>query len=312
MENYLITGGAGFVGSNIVDTLLAQGEFVRVLDNFSTGKWENIDRHMQNHRFELVDGDLRDFDIVRKASNGMDFILHQGALPSVPRSIIDPISTNEVNVLGTLHVLQAAREHKIKRVVYAASSSVYGNNPTLPKEESMPPMPLSPYALAKYAGERYCQLFHELYGLETVSLRYFNIFGPKQDPSSQYSAVIPLFINQIRRGESPVVFGDGLQSRDFTYVENNVRANLLACKAPGVAGKVFNVACGQRYTLNNLVGYLNQIMGTSVQAIYQDERAGDVKHSHADISLAQNHLGFKVSVGFYDGLVKTVNYFKNL
>ncbi len=310
MHKYLVTGGAGFIGSNITESLLAQGNFVRILDNFATGRKENIAGFLKHPNFELNEADLRSFDDVRKASSGMDFILHQGALPSVPRSVADPITTNEVNVLGTLNVLQAAREHKVKRVVYAASSSVYGNNPNLPKEEGMPPMPLSPYAISKYAGEAYCKVFHDLYGLETVALRYFNVFGPKQDPTSQYSAVIPKFIRMISEGESPVIYGDGLQSRDFTYVENNIRANILACTAKGVAGKVFNIACGERYTLLQLMQFLNTIMGTKIQPVFDNNRSGDVKHSLASITLARQELGFEVSVNFPEGLQKTVEYFK--
>ena len=310
MHKYLVTGGAGFIGSNITESLLAQGNFVRILDNFATGRKENIAGFLKHPNFELNEADLRSFDDVRKASSGMDFILHQGALPSVPRSVADPITTNEVNVLGTLNVLQAAREHKVKRVVYAASSSVYGNNPNLPKEEGMPPMPLSPYAISKYAGEAYCKVFHDLYGLETVALRYFNVFGPKQDPTSQYSAVIPKFIRMISEGESPVIYGDGLQSRDFTYVENNIRANILACTAKGVAGKVFNIACGERYTLLQLMQFLNTIMGTKIQPVFDNNRSGDVKHSLASITLARQELGFEVSVNVPEGLQKTVEYFK--
>ena len=309
MYKFLVTGGAGFIGSNIAESLLAQGHFVRVFDNFATGKRENIAGFLPHPSFELAEGDLRDFRAVQQATKDMDFVLHQGALPSVPRSVADPITTNEVNVNGTLHVLQAARENQVKRVVYAASSSAYGNNPNLPKEESMSPMPLSPYAISKFGGEAYCRVFHQIYGLETVSLRYFNVFGPKQDPTSQYSAVIPKFIAMIRRGESPVIYGDGLQSRDFTYVENNIRANLLACTAKEAPGKVYNIACGQRFTLLQLVEALNTIMGTNVQPVFEPDRPGDVKHSLASISRAQHDLGFEVSIDFLHGLRKTVDHF---
>jgi UDP-glucose 4-epimerase len=309
MYKFLVTGGAGFIGSNITESLLAQGHFVRIFDNFATGKRENISDFLQNPSFELAEGDLRNFQDVQQATKDIDFVLHQGALPSVPRSVADPITTNEVNVNGTLHVLQAARENKVKRVVYAASSSAYGNSPTLPKEESMPPMPLSPYAVSKFGGEAYCRVFHQIYGLETVALRYFNVFGPKQDPTSQYSAVIPKFIRMIKQGESPVIFGDGLQSRDFTYVDNNIRANILACTAKNAPGKVYNVACGQRFTLIQLVEAINNIMGTTVQPVFEPDRAGDVKHSLAAITRAQHDLGFEVSVDFLHGLQKTVEYF---
>jgi nucleoside-diphosphate-sugar epimerase len=312
MYKFLVTGGAGFIGSNITESLLSQGHFVRVFDNFATGKRENITDFLQNPAFELAEGDLRNFQDVQQATRDIDFVLHQGALPSVPRSVADPITTNEVNVNGTLHVLQASRENKVKRVVYAASSSAYGNSPTLPKEESMPPMPLSPYAVSKFGGEAYCRVFHQIYGLETVALRYFNVFGPKQDPTSQYSAVIPKFIAMIRKGESPVIYGDGLQSRDFTYVDNNIQANILACTAKDAPGKVYNIACGQRFTLIQLVDALNNIMGTRVQPIFEPDRAGDVKHSLAAITRAQHDLGFEVTVDFLHGLRKTVEYFSLL
>lgn len=301
---YLVTGGAGFIGSNIVKELLERGEKVRVLDNFSTGKRENLLPFNGNPNLEVIEGDLRSFHIVRDAVRGCDYILHQGALPSVPRSIKDPITSNEVNINGTLHILEAAREFGIKRVVFASSSSVYGNSDTLPKVETMPVAPLSPYALTKYAGERYCQIFHELYRLETVALRYFNVFGPNQDPTSQYSAVIPKFIKLIKEGKRPVIYGDGTQSRDFTFVSNNVEANLLACTAPGVAGEVFNIACGERYTLIDLVNTINEILGTQVEPIFHSPRPGDVKHSLAGIEKARQKLGFEVKVKFREGLEK--------
>jgi len=301
---YLVTGGAGFIGSNIVKELLERGEQVRVLDNFSTGKRENLLPFMGNPNLEVIEGDLRSFHIVRDAVRGCDYILHQGALPSVPRSIKDPITSNEVNINGTLHILEAAREFGVKRVVFASSSSVYGNNATLPKVETMPVAPLSPYALTKYAGERYCQVFHALYGVETVALRYFNVFGPNQDPTSQYSAVIPKFIKMIKEGRRPVIYGDGTQSRDFTYVSNNVEANLLACTAPDVAGEVFNIACGERYTLLDLVHTINEILGTRVEPLFEPPRPGDVKHSLAGIEKARQKLGFEVKVKFREGLEK--------
>jgi UDP-glucose 4-epimerase len=303
---YLVTGGAGFIGSNIVKELLRRGEKVRLLDNFATGKRENLLPFNGDPNLEVIEGDLRSFHIVRDAVRGCDYVLHQGALPSVPRSIKDPITSNEVNINGTLHILEAAREFGVKRVVFASSSSVYGNNATLPKVETMPVAPLSPYALTKYAGERYCQVFHALYGVETVALRYFNVFGPNQDPNSQYSAVIPKFIKMIKEGRRPVIYGDGTQSRDFTFVSNNVEANLLACTAPDVAGEVFNIACGERYTLLDLVHTINEILGTRVEPLFEPPRPGDVKHSLADIEKAKRMLGFEVKVKFREGLEKTI------
>ncbi len=307
MQQYLVTGGAGFIGSNIVKELLNRGEQVRVLDNFATGKRENLLPFNGNPNLEVIEGDLRSFHIVRDAVRGCDYVLHQGALPSVPRSIKDPITSNEVNINGTLHILEAAREFGVKRVVFASSSSVYGNSETLPKVETMPVAPLSPYALTKYAGERYCQVFYTLYGVETVALRYFNVFGPNQDPTSQYSAVIPKFIKMMKEGRSPVIYGDGTQSRDFTYVTNNVEANLLACTTPGIAGEVFNIACGERYTLLDLVDTINQILGTHIEPIFQPSRPGDVKHSLAAIEKAKDRLGFQVKVRFEEGLRELVS-----
>ena len=308
MANYLITGGAGFVGSNIANELLNRGEDVRILDNFSTGKRENLTGFSDHSHFQLIEGDLRDYDAVKKAVKGVEFVLHQGALPSVPRSIQDPVSSNNVNVNGTLNVLEASREFGVKRVVFASSSSVYGNNETMPKVETMPVAPLSPYALTKYAGERYCQIYYNIYGLETVCLRYFNVFGPNQDPDSQYSAVIPKFISLMKNGRQPSIYGDGSQSRDFTYITNNVEANILACHRENVAGEVFNIACGNRFTLNELVVILNDLGHTSLEPVYLETRAGDVKHSLADISKASTGLGFKVVTGFRDGLEHMVKF----
>lgn len=307
---YLVTGGAGFIGSNIVRELLAQGSEVRVLDNFATGKRENILPLMKNTNLTMIEGDLRSFHTVRAAVKGVDYILHQGALPSVPRSINDPITSNDVNILGTLNILEAAKEFGVKRVVCASSSSIYGNSETLPKVESMAVNPLSPYALTKYAQERYCQIFTEIYGLETVSLRYFNVFGPNQDPTSQYSAVIPKFIRLIMAGKEPVIYGDGTQSRDFTFVENNVWANIQACTAKNAAGKVINVACGERYTLIELVEKINAILGTNIEPKFEHDRAGDVKHSLAGIDKAKELLGYEVRVDFEEGLRRTVEYFR--
>lgn len=304
---YLVTGGAGFIGSNIVKELLKIGEQVRVLDNFSTGKRENIFEFKANSEFQLIEGDLRSFHIVRAAVKGVDFILHQGALPSVPRSINDPITSNDVNILGTLNILEAAKEFGVKRVIYASSSSVYGNSKSLPKVEDMPVAPLSPYALSKYTAERYCQIYYKIYGLETVCLRYFNVFGPNQDPASQYSAVIPKFIKFIREGKQPVIYGDGLQSRDFTFVCNNVEANMLACYADKVVGEVFNIACGERFTLLDLVESINSILGSNIQPLFEKERTGEVKHSLASIEKAKNILGFKVNTKFKEGLRILIN-----
>jgi nucleoside-diphosphate-sugar epimerase len=302
MSKYLVTGGAGFIGSNIVKELLSRGEQVRVLDNYSTGKRDNLFPFKDNRDLEIFEGDLRSFHIVRDAVKGVDYVLHQGALPSVPRSIKDPITTNDVNINGTLNVLEASKEFGVKRVVFASSSSVYGNSETMPKVETMPVAPLSPYALTKYAGERYCQIYFQLYGLETVCLRYFNVFGPNQDPTSQYSAVIPKFIKMMKEGIRPVIYGDGSQSRDFTYVSNNVEANILACTVPGIGGEVFNIACGERYTLTDLVDSINLLIGKKIEPVFHDIRPGDVKHSLAGIKKAKDIIDFKVKVTFTQGI----------
>ncbi len=309
-KTILVTGGAGFIGSNIVKRLLELGNEVRVLDNFSTGKRENLFPFRELPNFKVFEGDLRSFHIVRSAVKGCDYILHQGALPSVPRSVADPITSNDVNILGTLNVLEAAKEFGVKRVVYASSSSVYGNNPDLPKQEDMPVFPLSPYAVTKYAGERYCQVFSKIYGIETVALRYFNVFGPNQDPTSQYSAVIPKFIKLMLNDESPIIYGDGTQSRDFTFVANNVEANILACTAPEAAGEAINIACGERFTLLDLVSEINRILGKSVKPIFQPDRTGDVKHSLANIEKAKNLLNFTPQVSFKEGLEMTIEFFR--
>jgi len=307
---YLVTGGAGFIGSNIVKELLKQGQEVRVLDNFATGKRENILPLLKNPKLTLIEGDLRSFHIVRSAVKGVDYILHQGALPSVPRSINDPITTNDVNILGMLNILEAAKEFEVKRVICASSSSIYGNSESLPKVETMPVNPMSPYALTKYTQERYCQIFYQLYGLETASLRYFNVFGPNQDPTSQYSAVIPKFIKLMMQNKRPVIYGDGSQSRDFTYVENNVWANIQACTAEKAAGEVINIACGESYTLVDLVKMLNEILGKEIEPVFEKERAGDVKHSLAGIEKAKEVLRYEVKVDFKEGLRRTVDFFK--
>ncbi|RMD99600.1 MAG: SDR family oxidoreductase [Calditrichaeota bacterium] len=308
MATYLVTGGAGFIGSNIAKTLVKRGEKVRVLDNLSTGKEENL--AAIRHSITFIKGDIRDVETVNDAVAGVDYVIHQAALPSVPRSIKDPISSNNVNVNGTLNLLMASRENKVRRFVMASSSSVYGNTPRLPKEETMALKPLSPYATSKLAAETYAMNFYSLYGLPTVALRYFNVFGPHQDPASQYAAVIPKFITAMLQGEPPVVYGDGEQSRDFTFIDNVVEANLLACTSEKAAGHAMNVACGGRFTLNQLIEILEKIMDRKANAIYADPRPGDVKHSHAAIDLARDLLGYEPGVSFEDGLRQTVEWYQ--
>jgi UDP-N-acetylglucosamine/UDP-N-acetylgalactosamine 4-epimerase len=302
--NYLVTGGAGFIGSHIVEELLRRGDKVRVLDNLATGKRENV--ALFADRVEFIEGDIRSYHIVRAAVQGIDVVLHQAALPSVPRSVRDPITTHEVNATGTLNVLHAAKDAGVKRVVYACSSSVYGDSPELPKHEDMIPNPLSPYAVAKLAGEKYCGVFAHLYGLETVSLRYFNVFGPRQDANSQYSAVIPKFIKAMMADQAPTINGDGTYSRDFTYVANVVRANILAATVECDAGIVVNCACHGRITLNDLVAHINRLLGKNIQPIYAQPRPGDIPHSYADIRKAEELLGYKPIVGFEEGLKRTI------
>lgn len=304
---YLVTGGAGFIGSHIAETLVKQGERVKVLDNFLTGKRENLAPFLD--RIELVQGDLRNPADVSKAVEGVEIIFHEGALPSVPKSVEDPVGSNESNITGTLNLLVAARDAGVRRVVYAASSSAYGDSPTLPKEETMTPAPLSPYATQKYVGELYCRNFYDLFGLETVALRYFNVFGPRQDPMSQYAAVIPKFITALAEGKPPTIYGDGEQSRDFTYIENVVRANLLAARAEGAAGEMMNFACGERYTLNEILKKLQEIMKTDIQPIFADSRPGDVKHSLADTRKSRKLLGYTPHVSLEEGLKRTVAFF---
>ncbi|MGA1841911.1 MAG: SDR family oxidoreductase [bacterium] len=307
MAHYLVTGGAGFIGSNIVEALIEKGERVRVVDNFSTGKIENIAPFME--KIEFMEADILDMKAMNDACKGIDYVLHQAALPSVPRSVTDPISSNSTNVDGTVNILWAAKEAGVKRVVYASSSSAYGNTPILPKKEDMPADPLSPYAISKYAGELYAKIFYQIYGLSTVSLRYFNVFGPRQDPGSQYAAVIPKFINSLIIGIPPVIFGDGEQSRDFTFVKNVVQANILAAHAEEASGHVFNIACGERITLNQLVKKLQGILNSPLDPIYTDPRPGDVKHSLADISKAEGILNYKPIYNTEDGLRETVKWF---
>jgi nucleoside-diphosphate-sugar epimerase len=311
MPVYLITGVAGFIGSSLARAVLAQGDQVRGFDNLSTGKRENIDEIAG--KIDFHEADLLDLNAIRQACReGVDYVLHQAAIPSVPRSVKDPLESNRANIDATVNLLVAARDAKVKRIVYAASSSAYGDTPTLPKREDMPPNPISPYAVAKLAGEYYMTSFWRCYGLETVSLRYFNIFGPRQDPTSPYSGVLAKFITQMLRGEQPTIFGDGQQSRDFTYVENVVNANLLACKAPAeeVAGKVFNIATGSRIDLNETFHLLKKLTGYSGEVKHAPERAGDVKHSLADLSLAKNLLAYQPTVNFEEGLRRTIDWYR--
>ncbi len=311
MSHYLVTGGAGFIGSNLVKALLAQGHRVRVLDNFSTGKRSNLQACLE--QIDLVEGDLTVLDDVRRAVKGVEFVLHQGAMPSVAKSIDDPLGSNQANVDGTLHVLVAARDAGVRRVVFASSSSIYGDqDPNMPKVETMTPQPISPYAIAKQAAERYCQVFYRVYGLETVALRYFNVFGPFQDPKSMYAAVIPRFATAFLCGEAPTIYGDGEQTRDFTYIENVVNANLLAATSPSdkVCGEVFNAAAGGQTSLNTLVEALQEITGQNVPAIYEEARSGDIKHSRADITKIQRLMGYQARVSLIDGLRATVEWYR--
>jgi UDP-glucose 4-epimerase len=302
----LVTGGAGFIGSHVVNRLLAIGRAVRVLDNFSTGQRANLDS--VSNEIELIQGDIRDLATVGRAARGCDAVVHLAAVPSVPRSIADPVTTHDANATGTLNVLLAARNAGAQRVAFASSSSIYGKAPELPKRESLAPLPISPYAVSKLAAESYCRSFFDVYGLETVALRYFNVFGPRQDPKSEYAAVVPKFIWAYRHGEPPMIFGDGEQSRDFTYVDNVVDANVAALETPGVGGRVYNIACGQRITLNELARSLREEVGATVEAVHGPARPGDVLHSVADISLAREELGYDPIVGLEEGLRQTVTY----
>lgn len=308
MATYLVTGGSGFIGSHTVDELLRRGESVRVLDNLATGRRENLD-HVRD-RIDFYEVDIRDLEKIRPAFAGVDYVVHLAALPSVPRSVADPLTSNAVNIDGTLNVLLAARDAKVKRVAFAASSSAYGDNPEFPRVETQIPRPLSPYALTKLAGEYYCELFTRLYGLEAVALRYFNIFGPRQNPDSPYTGVLSIFISFYIRGKTPIIYGDGEQSRDFTYVANAVKATLLACTAPGAAGKNINVGVGEQFTLNRTIALLNQIFGKEVKPDYGPPREGDVRDSLADITLAREALGYKPDVRYEDGLRRTVEWYR--
>jgi UDP-glucose 4-epimerase len=307
----LVTGGAGFIGSHLAAHLCERGDQVRVLDNFATGRRSNLADVRDD--VELIEGDIQSYERVNKAVAGCEVVLHEAALPSVPRSVQDPLTSNATNVIGTLNVLLAARDHDVRRVVCASSSSVYGSaTGTAAKSEDQPTLPISPYATAKLAGEGYARSFHGVYGLETVALRYFNVFGPRQDPTSQYAAVVPNFITALLDGQPPVIFGDGEQSRDFTYVENVVNANLIAVDAPNVGGKVFNIACGERVTLNLLVDELRDLIGSAVEAAYAAPRAGDIKHSLADLSRARSELGYEPTIQLREGLSRTVEHYQEL
>lgn len=308
MGKYLVTGGAGFIGSHIVESLLSQNKQVRVIDNFLTGKKENISSFLKE--IEFIEGDIRNFEACKNAVAGAEVVFHQAALPSVPRSIEDPLLTNEINVKGTLNLLVASKEAKVRKFIFASSSSVYGDDPQLPKQEGTEGAPLSPYAVSKLMGEKYCQVFSRIYGLDTVSLRYFNIFGPRQDPYSQYSAVIPLFITKMLKGERPTIFGDGQQSRDFTFVENVVEANRLAAEAQDSAGEVLNIACGNQITVNDLFNTIRQILQKDIEPVHASPRSGDILHSFADISKAEQTIDYKPSVSFDEGLKKTILYFE--
>ncbi len=308
MARYLVTGGAGFIGSNIARRLLEEGQEVTVLDNFSSGHRRNLEG--LESRIRLIEGDVRNEEDVRAALEGVRYVIHQAALPSVQRSVADPFPTNDANVNGTLRLLWESHKAGVARLVMASSSSVYGESPTLPKREDMEPAPMSPYAVSKLAAEVYGQSFTRTYGLEVVALRYFNVFGPHQDPEGAYAAVIPKFIALMIEGRAPTIYGDGRQSRDFSYIDNVVQANIKACTAPGAAGGVYNVACGERTDLLDLVAVLNEILGTELVARHEEDRTGDIKHSLADIEAARRDLGYEVEVDFAEGIRKTVAWYR--
>ncbi|MDD5687460.1 MAG: SDR family oxidoreductase [Elusimicrobia bacterium] len=306
----LVTGGAGFIGSHIVDELLVRDYKVRIIDNFCTGRLENI-KHIFN-KIELIKGDIRDEKIVRKAMKGIDFVFHEAALRSVPRSIDDPVSTNDVNIAGTLNLLVAAKNEKVKRFIYASSSSAYGDTKELPKRETQKPQPVSPYAVSKLTGEYYCQVFSKIFGLETVSLRYFNVFGPRQDPESKYAVVVPLFIYCGLKNKPFEIHSDGKQSRDFTYIDNVVNANILSMTAKNISGSggVFNIACNSKHSILEIANTISKITRIKPKFIFKPKRVGDVRHTLADISLAKKYLGYKPSVNFEEGMEKTIDYFR--
>jgi len=309
MNRFLVTGGAGFIGSNIAAKLVSQGCFVRVIDNLLTGKKSNLADIID--KIEFIEADMGDEKIARSAMKDIDVVLHQGALPSVPRSVDDPAETHRHCLDATFTLLLAARDADIKRFVYASSSSAYGDTPTLPKVETMPPRPLSPYAVGKLAGEYYAKVFYEVFGLETISLRYFNVFGPHQDPTSQYAAAIPAFVTAILKDKPPTVFGDGRQTRDFTYVDNVVDANLLAARAKQTKGEVLNIACGKAVTVNETIDVINELLGKNIKPLYTDPRPGDIKHSFADITLAKNLIGYEPTVQFKDGLKLAIDWYRD-
>jgi UDP-glucose 4-epimerase len=308
---YLVTGGAGFIGSHLAERLVKDGHHVTVFDDFSTGRFDNV-AHLEGRNFRVVEGDVRDADAVKKVVKGRNFVLHHAALPSVARSVESPLETNQVNVDGTLAVLEAARSNKstVKRVIYASSSSIYGDTPTLPKTETMPAQPMSPYAASKLAGEAYCRAYFLNYGIETVCLRYFNVFGPRQDPSSDYAAVVPKFVTALLGRGKPVIFGDGKQTRDFTYVSNVVDANVAACTAPKAPGATFNIACGSRVAIAGLANMIGDIIGTSREPRMKNPRPGDVRHSLADIAKAEDVLNYRVRVNLAEGLRVTVDWYR--
>jgi UDP-glucose 4-epimerase len=311
MAHYLVTGGAGFIGSNLAHALVARGESVRILDNFATGRDENIAELVEKKQVDLVRGDITDVEAIERAVKGIDYVLHQAAIPSVPRSIEDPLGGDTVNVHGTVMVLDAARKARVKRVVYAASSSAYGEKaPGEAKVETMLPAPLSPYAAAKLASEYYLQAFYHSYGLETVALRYFNIFGPRQDPKSQYAAVIPNFVTAALQGRPATIYGDGHTSRDFCFVENAVEANLLACTATGAAGQVFNIACGESTSLLQVIDVVAEIVGRRIPPVHEPPRTGDIKHSLADITKAREVLGYQARIKFAAGIERTIAWYR--
>jgi nucleoside-diphosphate-sugar epimerase len=308
MEKFLVTGGAGFIGSNICRKLVSQGCFVRVVDNLLTGKRSNLADIIDD--IEFIEADMGDEEIARSAVKDIDVVLHNGALPSVPRSVDDPAATHQHCIDATFTLLLAARDAGIRRFVFASSSAAYGDTPTLPKVETMPPMPLSPYAVGKLTGEYYCSVFSGVFGLETISLRYFNVFGPYQDPTSQYAAAIPAFVTAILKDTPPTIFGDGQQSRDFTYIDNVVDANLLAARAKKTKGEVINIACGEAVTVNAIVEMINELLGKDIKPIYTDPRPGDVKHSLADITVAEKLIAFKPQVSFRQGLQEAIDWYR--
>ena len=310
MAKYLVTGGAGFIGSHIANALLSRGDEVRILDNLSTGKPENLAD--SGDRFEFIEGDIRDRDQVAQAVEGVEVIFHQAALASVPVSVSYPDRSHEACATGTLNVLNAARQSNVRRVVYAGSSSAYGNQPFQANREQDVSMPLSPYAAAKLAGEAYCQAFNATYGLETVVLRYFNVFGPRQDPNSEYSAVIPIFVTKMLAGQQPTIFGDGKQSRDFVYIEDVVQGNLAAAESAAASGKVLNLACGRQYSLLELMDSINRVLGTQIEPLFAKTRVGDVRVSLADISMAQQFLDYEPKVSFEEGLKRSIEYYRTL